>query len=67
MNKSLLSAKQIILATTLLALGVIQAKEPSRVGQNLKLVLDLSGPGATTPKTLFGKTKDPKDEPKFTN
>jgi len=61
------STKSLVIAATLAVCGLVSAKEPSRVGQNTRLILDLSGPGATTPKTLYGKTKDPKDEPRFTN
>ncbi|CDW80158.1 histidine acid phosphatase family protein [Stylonychia lemnae] len=62
MNKSL-----IIATAAIVVCGIASAKEPSRVGQTTRLIIDLSGPGATTPKTLFGKTKTPTDEPKFPN
>lgn len=58
----------VISLATLLALGLTQANyEVSRLGKNLKLVLDLTAPGATTPKVLYGLTKDAADEPKHTN
>lgn len=59
----------ILSVATLLALGLAQVVDydVSRLGKNYKLVLDLSVPGATTPKVLYGKTKDPADEPRFTN
>jgi hypothetical protein len=64
-----MTKKSVILATTaLIALGLVHAShDVSRLGKNLKLVLDLTGTGATTPKTLYGKTKNAGDEPKYTN
>ena len=44
------STKSFIIATALVVCGLVTAKEPSRVGQTTRLIMDLSGPGATTPK-----------------
>lgn len=41
--------------------------EVSRVGKDIKLLIQVTAPGASTPETLFNKTKDPKDEPKLAN
>lgn len=41
--------------------------EVSRLGKNIKLLLQVTSPGASTPEVLFNKTKDPKEEPKIAN
>jgi hypothetical protein len=62
------STTKILSLALLLLLGLSKADhDVSRLGKTYKLVLDLSGPGATTPMVLYNKTKDPSDEPKYTN
>lgn len=60
---------RLLTLATFVALGLVQASsnDVSRLGKDIKMVLDLTGPGATTPKTLYGKTKNAADEAKYTN
>jgi len=39
--------------------------EVSRVGRNVLLLQEVSTPGLSTPKVLYGKTKNATDEPKY--
>ena len=60
--------KCLVSLAVLLSLSLAQDyPEVSRAGKDIKMLLQVTVPGASTPETLFNKTKDPKDEPKLSN
>ena len=62
------SAVTALSFASLLVFGyAITEEDVSRAGMTYKMILDITGPGAKTPANLFNKTKNPSDEPKYTN
>lgn len=63
--------KAIVIVATLAATASashvhdLSSVDVSRSGKNILLASEISAPGASTPNVLFGKTKNPADEPKF--
>lgn len=57
-----------LISLSLFSLALAQDyPEVSRLGKNIRLLIQVTAPGASTPETLFNKTKNPAEEPKLTN
>ena len=59
--------KTAAVALSLVILGFASAYEydVSKLGKDVRLVFEVSLPGASTPSVLYNKVKDPVDEPRF--
>ncbi len=65
MRTRIAAAVFALVATVSLAQQEDDYPEVSRLGKNILYLTEVSTPGFSTPKVLFGKTKNATDEPKY--
>ena len=66
MRSKIATAVFALIATISLAQSVDEDyPEVSRLGKNILYLTEVSTPGFSTPKVLFGKTKNATEEPKY--